>query len=109
MSDKCGKPVPVVGYDYWVVPYFTPVFRTIIICRFLLMLRTIYYDDREEADTHIGSLRFGSRVVGPLGTTIDPELDFEDSFDDATEDSQAEDDRGVVYSREPFFAGMEVA
>ncbi|KAF7324177.1 hypothetical protein MKEN_00640500 [Mycena kentingensis (nom. inval.)] len=38
-------------YDYWVVPYYTPVFRTIIICRFLLMLRAVYLDDGADSET----------------------------------------------------------
>ncbi|KAF8070104.1 hypothetical protein FPV67DRAFT_1754487 [Lyophyllum atratum] len=104
VSSTLWAPQPVVGYDYWVVPYYTPVFRTIIICRFLLMLRAIYYDEGNEVKSQIGSLRFArSRVVGTLGTTVDPSLDDEDV------DSQLrsyEDDEEIIYSKDPFATGL---
>ncbi|KAJ7467602.1 hypothetical protein FB451DRAFT_1258944 [Mycena latifolia] len=58
-------------YDYWVVPYYTPVFRTIIICRFLLMLRAVYFDVDAEADGTRTShwLHFASRVIGSIAST----------------------------------------
>ncbi|KAJ6584026.1 hypothetical protein DFH09DRAFT_265449 [Mycena vulgaris] len=85
-------------YDYWVVPYYTPVFRTIIICRFLLMLRAIYYDDLEADGTGIDhSLHFASRVIGSMGAPVDAAR-----FD---EDSDFEDE-DIVYSNDPLATGL---
>lgn len=101
-------PQPVVGYDYWVVPYYTPVFRTIIICRFLLMLRAIYYDEGNEVNPQLGSLHFASRVVGTLGTTVNP--DFDDEDDDSSEvGSTGEQGEKITYSKDPFATGLLVA
>ncbi|KAJ7135665.1 hypothetical protein C8R44DRAFT_768832 [Mycena epipterygia] len=90
-------------YDYWVVPYYTPVFRTIIICRFLLMLRAIYYDEGAEADrsadVQLESLRFASRVIGSMGAPVDATR-----FD---EDSDIEDE-DVVYSGDPLATGLRM-
>ncbi|KAG5729571.1 hypothetical protein E4T56_gene5163 [Termitomyces sp. T112] len=97
-------PQPVVGYDYWVVPYYTPVFRTIIICRFLLMLRSIYFDDSDEADPPLGSLHFASRAIGPLGTTVNDGFDYDNDESLSTTEGNGHD--GLTYSKEPFFAGM---
>ncbi|KAJ7487994.1 hypothetical protein FB451DRAFT_1226157, partial [Mycena latifolia] len=46
-------------------------FRTIIICRFLLMLRAVYYDVHTEADGMVisQSLHFASRVIGSMATS----------------------------------------
>ncbi|KAJ6571476.1 hypothetical protein B0H19DRAFT_1130071 [Mycena capillaripes] len=86
-------------YDYWVVPYYTPVFRTIIICRFLLMLRAVYYDEGADTKgTAIGSLHFASQVIGPLGAPVDAS-----SFD---EDNDFEDEESVVYAEDPLVAGL---
>ncbi|KAG6918292.1 hypothetical protein DXG01_015384 [Tephrocybe rancida] len=106
------KPQPVVGYDYWVVPYYTPV--TIIICRFLLMLRAIYYnDDDNDTGTQVLSMRFASGVVGPLGTTVDPDSDDDYNGNGDDEDDDDDDEsiprgniEGVVFSKDPFAAGM---
>ncbi|KAJ7216694.1 hypothetical protein C8J57DRAFT_1599963 [Mycena rebaudengoi] len=86
-------------YDYWVVPYYTPVFRTIIICRFLLMLKAVYYDDGADADSAVidHSIPFASQVIGPLGTPVDATL-----FD---EGSDIEDEVSV-YAEDPFVAGL---
>ncbi|KAF7362638.1 hypothetical protein MVEN_00612900 [Mycena venus] len=86
-------------YDYWVVPYYTPVFRTIIICRFLLMLRAVYYDDGADADSAVidHSIHFASQVIGPLGAPVDATL-----FD---EGSDIEDEESV-YAEDPFVAGL---
>ncbi|RDB26732.1 hypothetical protein Hypma_005392 [Hypsizygus marmoreus] len=100
-------PQPVVGYDYWVVPYYTPVFRTIIICRFLLMLRAIYYDEGNEPKSQLGSLHFASRVVGPLGTTVNPDFDDEDDVQRQSLDDGEQDE--ITYSKDPFAMGMMVA
>ncbi|KAJ6613158.1 hypothetical protein B0H10DRAFT_2222472 [Mycena sp. CBHHK59/15] len=90
-------------YDYWVVPYYTPVFRTIIICRFLLMLRAIYYDESREVpetDDPLGSLHFASRAIGSMGAPVDASH-FE-------EDVDIEDDEEVIYSRDPLATGLEL-
>ncbi|PPQ75249.1 hypothetical protein CVT26_014814 [Gymnopilus dilepis] len=89
-------------YDYWVVPYYTPVsFRTIIICRFLLMLRGIYYsNDADEAETPIGTLRFASKVIGPMGAPVDV------SRFDSQEGPEPWEDEDIVYSRDPLATGM---
>ncbi|KIJ44946.1 hypothetical protein M422DRAFT_251567 [Sphaerobolus stellatus SS14] len=89
-------PANVVGYNYWVVPYYTPVFRTIIICRFLLMLRTIYFFEDNDEKSHVASMKFASRVVGNLGTT----LDF-------AGEGEAEDD--IIYTRDPFTTGLTIS
>ncbi|KAJ7624869.1 hypothetical protein FB45DRAFT_88070 [Roridomyces roridus] len=92
-------------YDYWVVPYYTPVFRTIIICRFMLMLREVYFadlrigssananegsgvgtsDDGQSMHFRVsGTGTFASRVIGSMGGAVDAsqfdgdEYDFED-------------------------------
>ncbi|KAF9482963.1 hypothetical protein BDN70DRAFT_918751 [Pholiota conissans] len=104
-------PQAVVGYNYWVVPYYTPVFRTIIICRFLLTLRSIFQaDDEEDTEkSQIGSLRFASRVVGALGAPIEANpIRFADgssarSNDDFYDDDDEDD---IVYSRDPMAAGL---
>ncbi|KAJ7661142.1 hypothetical protein B0H17DRAFT_1337261 [Mycena rosella] len=86
-------------YDYWVVPYYTPVFRTIIICRFLLMLRAIYFDDKgEPGDSALNhSIHFASRVIGSMGAPVDATR-----FD---EDSDVEDE-DIVYSGDPLITGL---
>ncbi|KAG6815077.1 hypothetical protein H0H93_011038, partial [Arthromyces matolae] len=100
-------PQPVVGYDYWVVPYYTPVFRTIIICRFILSLRSIYFNDSDPDDTgtlaQAWSLRFASSVIGPLGATVDV-WDGDKTGDHCDHDFKTGDD--VVFSDEPFSAGL---
>ncbi|KAF8193222.1 hypothetical protein K438DRAFT_2017806 [Mycena galopus ATCC 62051] len=81
-------------YDYWVVPYYTPVFRTIIICRFLLMLRAVYYDD-DHGDDEEGPdqpIHFASRIIGPLGAPVDASL-----FDE-----EASEDEEFVYAGDPL-------
>ncbi|KAJ7842149.1 hypothetical protein B0H13DRAFT_1909955 [Mycena leptocephala] len=105
-------------YDYWVVPYYTPVyvpplhfkasaprlslarsFRTIIICRFLLMLRAVYYDEGADSDGTAmdQSIHFASRVIGPMGAPVDGSR-----FD---EDSDIEDEESV-YAEDPLVAGL---
>ncbi|KAJ7367377.1 hypothetical protein DFH08DRAFT_837340 [Mycena albidolilacea] len=85
-------------YDYWVVPYYTPVFRTIIICRFLLMLRAVYYDEgAETTGTAMDPIQFASRVIGPLGAPVDASL-----FDEANE----LEDEVSVYADDPLLAGL---
>ncbi|KAG6918244.1 hypothetical protein DXG01_015618 [Tephrocybe rancida] len=81
-------------------------FRTIIICRFLLMLRAIYYNDApdDEAETQVWSLRFASSVIGPLGTTIEPHANHDDA--EAGLEGKASSSDAVVFSRDPFFASM---
>ncbi|KAJ6476901.1 hypothetical protein C8R45DRAFT_1008192 [Mycena sanguinolenta] len=83
-------------YDYWVVPYFMPVFRTIIICRFLLILRAAYYpsDHEEEGSDH--SIYFASRIIGPLGAPVDATF-----FDDTSDE-----DEESLYVRETFAAEL---
>ncbi|KAF8969001.1 hypothetical protein BDZ97DRAFT_1915691 [Flammula alnicola] len=102
-------PQSVVGYDYWVVPYYTPVFRTIIICRFLLMLRSIFLgeEDDDSEKSRSGSLQFSSRVVGNLGAPI--EFNPIRFADGGSGDEQDEEDEDIVYSRDPFTAGMMAA
>ncbi|KAJ6565010.1 hypothetical protein DFH09DRAFT_474885 [Mycena vulgaris] len=79
-------------YDYWVVPYYTPVFRTIIICRFLLMLRAVYYDDLDAGGTGTEhTLHFASRVIGSMGAPVDA-AHFEDE--------------DIVYSNDPLATGL---
>jgi hypothetical protein len=98
-----------------VVPYYTPVyvfkiqcahrlnlahsFRTIIICRFLFMLKAVYYDDGADADSAVidHSIHFASQVIGPLGAPVDATL-----FD---EGSDIEDEVSV-YTEDPFVAGL---
>ncbi|KAF8186791.1 hypothetical protein BJ912DRAFT_1060064 [Pholiota molesta] len=97
-------PQAVVGYDYWVVPYYTPVFRTIIICRFLLTLRAIYQGGDEEEDnekSQIGTLRFASRVVGSLGAPVETNST---RFADGSEDDDYDEE--IMYSRDPLAAGL---
>ncbi|KAJ6544493.1 hypothetical protein B0H19DRAFT_1267754 [Mycena capillaripes] len=88
-------------YDYWVVPYYTPVFRTIIICRFLLMLRAVYYDESANSDGMVidQPIRFASRVIGPMGAPVDASR-----FD---EDSDIEDEESV-YAEDPLVAGLRM-
>ncbi|KAJ6571463.1 hypothetical protein B0H19DRAFT_1130027 [Mycena capillaripes] len=87
-------------YDYWVVPYYTPVFRTIIICRFLLMLRAVYYDEGAETkSTATGTLHFASRVIGPLGAPVDVST-FDEDYTDF------EDEESIVYAEDPLVAGL---
>ncbi|KAJ7266349.1 hypothetical protein C8J57DRAFT_1329859 [Mycena rebaudengoi] len=87
-------------YDYWVVPYYTPVFRTIIICRFLLMLRAVYDESAVSNGMAIDqSIRFASRVIGPMGAPVDAS-----SFD---EDSDIEDEESV-YAEDPLMAGLRM-
>jgi len=97
-------PESVIGYDYWVVPYYTPVFRTIIICRFLLTLRAIYFDDLagNGEDAPADSLRFASRVIGSMGATVDP-MQFGDIFET---DSLDQDEDIIMYSRDPLATGL---
>ncbi|KAJ7483781.1 hypothetical protein B0H11DRAFT_2193053, partial [Mycena galericulata] len=80
-------------YDYWVVPYYTPVFRTILICRFLTMLRAVYYDEGGDADKPVvdHSIRFASQVIGPMGAPVDTAL-FDDGNDMEDEESVYADD-----------------
>ncbi|GLB37022.1 hypothetical protein LshimejAT787_0400730 [Lyophyllum shimeji] len=100
-------PQPVVGYEYWVVPYYTPAFRTIIICRFLLSLRAIYYDEGNEVDTQLGSLHFTSRIVGTLGTTVNP--DFDDDDDDLSGPGSLGDlGEEIIFSKDPFATGLSL-
>jgi len=93
-------PQAVVGYDYWVVPYYTPVFRTIIICRFLLTLKTVYYDDVDHEESQVGSLKFAARVVGSMGAPVDVDpIRFADG-------NEENDDDEIIFSRDPFTTGM---
>ncbi|KAJ7751498.1 hypothetical protein DFH07DRAFT_960909 [Mycena maculata] len=87
-------------YDYWVVPYYTPVFRTILICRFLLMLRAIYYDeDADAGNTDMDhSIQFASRVIGRMGAPVDTSRFDDNDFED----------EDVVYSQDPLRAGLEI-
>ncbi|KAF9543835.1 hypothetical protein CPC08DRAFT_716638 [Agrocybe pediades] len=105
-------------YDYWVVPYYTPVFRTIIICRFLLVLRSVYYDTGHEDEKDgrqsypTSTLRFTSRVVGnmgaPLDSQFDPDMDMPwEEEDDERDESNRSD--GIVYSHDPLADGMRDA
>ncbi|KAK7046509.1 hypothetical protein R3P38DRAFT_3257848 [Favolaschia claudopus] len=87
-------------YDYWVVPYYTPVFRTIIICRFLLMLRAVYFDDEADSEKTMRSIHFASRVIGPLGAPVDASL-----FDDSS-DSMEEEEEQYFYAGDPLVAGL---
>jgi hypothetical protein len=90
-------------YDYWVVPYYTPVFRTIIICRFLLTLRSIYYDegsDEADAPDGSGSLRFTSKIIGTMGAPV------ESQFESHSGPEPWEDDEHIVYSRDPLATGL---
>ncbi|KAF9526805.1 hypothetical protein CPB83DRAFT_447713 [Crepidotus variabilis] len=95
-------PQPVVGYDYWVVPFYTPVFRTIIISRFILMLRAIHYNIDDGNEHYSTGLQFGSRVVGSLGAPVEP-LRF---VDGASADFDEEEDENIIFSNDPFAAGM---
>jgi len=97
-------PEAVIGYDYWVVPYYTPVFRTIIICRFLLALRDIHYQDIEDehGGNPVGSMQFRSRIVGSMGATLGT-LNFGNSEPDDEEEAE------TIYSNDPFTAGMMAA
>ncbi|KAJ7764026.1 hypothetical protein DFH07DRAFT_1017015 [Mycena maculata] len=94
------QPEFATRYDYWVVPYYTPVFRTILICRFLLMLRAIFYDeDGNAGNTDMNhSIQFASRVIGRMGAPVDTTR-----FDD--DDVEDED---IVYSQDPLRAGLEM-
>ncbi|KJA15539.1 hypothetical protein HYPSUDRAFT_48303 [Hypholoma sublateritium FD-334 SS-4] len=99
-------PEAVVGYTYWVVPYYTPVFRTIVICRFLLTLRSIYQGDDEDdyEKSQIGTLRFGSRVVGNMGASIDASpIRFADGSSGNDDDY---DDDEIMFARDPLAAGL---
>ncbi|KAJ7773877.1 hypothetical protein B0H16DRAFT_1510287, partial [Mycena metata] len=94
-------PAFATRYDYWVVPYYTPVFRTIIICRFLLMLRAVYYEEAgtDHPNTTVDEpIHFASRVIGPLGAPVDASR-----FDD---DLDIEEDEGVVYTDDPLLTGL---
>ncbi|KAF7289795.1 hypothetical protein MIND_01353700 [Mycena indigotica] len=116
-------PAFATRYDYWVVPYYTPVFRTIIICRFLLMLRGIYYDELDgkidgEA-THIASEQLvfarsrslASRIIGTMGAPVDASrfdgVDYEqdDEYDEWLDD-QDEDSLAGVKAKDPLAAGL---
>ncbi|KAF7350771.1 hypothetical protein MSAN_01638300 [Mycena sanguinolenta] len=83
-------------YDYWVVPYYTPVFRTIIICRFLVMLRAVYHtsDHEEEGSNH--SIHFASRIIGTMGAPMNATL-----FDEA-----GDEDEEPIYAGDPLVAGL---
>ncbi|KAJ7206847.1 hypothetical protein GGX14DRAFT_456935 [Mycena pura] len=102
-------PAFATRYDYWVVPYYTPVFRTIIICRFLLMLREVYFDELEGPIGEGGarttgmdnSIRFASRVVGTMGAPVDTSL-----FDGVGYEDTDEDERPTVYARDPLTTGL---
>ncbi|KAG6832872.1 hypothetical protein H0H87_012805 [Tephrocybe sp. NHM501043] len=68
------------------------------------MLRAIYYnEDGEENDTRIQTMRFASSVIGPMGTTVDPDFDGDDNPDSEQENDAVD---GIVFSRDPFSAGM---
>jgi len=77
-------------------------FRTIIICRFLLTLRAIYYDIDEEEKPHNASLKFASRFIGSLGAPVDPSS-FVEGMPRSTDE---EEDEEIIFSRDPFTAGM---
>ncbi|KAJ6477031.1 hypothetical protein C8R45DRAFT_1216809 [Mycena sanguinolenta] len=70
-------------YDYWVVPYFTPVLRTMIICRFLLKLRAAYYLTDHEAEGSDHSIYFASRIIGSLGVPVNATI-----FDEADDEDE---------------------
>ncbi|KAJ7053392.1 hypothetical protein C8F01DRAFT_1375270 [Mycena amicta] len=113
-------PAFATRYDYWVVPYYTPVFRTIIICRFLLMLRGIYYDELEgkgegaattAMDHTIAFARshsLASRVIGTMGAPLDASrFDGEDYEDDEwlADDSSADYD-AEAHVKDPLAVGL---
>lgn len=68
------------------------------------MLKSIYLDDSDEVDTPLGSLHFASRVIGPLGTTVNNE--FDDDCDEESLSTTEGNSDGIIYSKEPFSAGM---
>ncbi|KAG6865093.1 hypothetical protein C0991_005148, partial [Blastosporella zonata] len=65
-----------------------------------------------ENETQVLSMRFASSVIGPMGTTIDPNFDEDDydGEDDAEYESesarQGRRNDGVAFSKDPFSAGM---
>jgi hypothetical protein len=82
-------------------------FRTIIICRFLLALRDIRYQDIEDEPEAggggpVGSTQLRSRIVGSMGAPLGA-LDFGHSgSDDDEEEAEA------MYSNDPFAAGFKL-
>lgn len=76
------------------------------------MLRAVYYDEGngDDADAHLGSLKFGSRVVGSMGATVNP-IRFErgSTSDSSDYDEDYDDDSSIVYSNDPFAEGMKQA
>jgi hypothetical protein len=65
------------------------------------MLRAVYYDESADADgMEIDqSIRFASRVIGPMGAPVDASR-----FD---EDSDIEDEEDV-YAEDPLVAGLRM-
>ena len=79
-------------------------FRTIIICRFLLALRDIRYqdiDDKSEGNP-VGSAQLRSRIVGSVGATLGT-LNFANSEPDDEEEVE------TMYSNDPFATGLTAA
>lgn len=79
-------------------------FRTIIICRFLLALRDIYYpenaEDKAEGNS-VGSMHFRSRIVGSMGATLGTL-----NFGDVELNHEEEDNIETMYSSDPFAAAL---
>ncbi len=81
-------------------------FRTIVICRFLLTLRSIYQGEDEDdyEKSQIGTLRFGSRVLGNMGASIDTDpVRFADG---SSADYDDDEDDEIMIARDPLAAGL---
>ncbi|KAG6853065.1 hypothetical protein C0991_007135 [Blastosporella zonata] len=71
------------------------------------MLRAIYYNDADEAETQVWSLRFASSIIGPLGTTVESQIDEDDQDTKSGAEGSGMDE--VISSKDPFSAGMAVS
>ena len=76
-----------------------PRFRTIIICKFLLTLKTVYCDKVDEV-CQVGSLKFAARVVGSMSAPVDVDsIRFTDGNDENA-------NKEIIFSRDPFTTGI---
>ncbi|KAI0752823.1 hypothetical protein C8Q80DRAFT_1267308 [Daedaleopsis nitida] len=113
-----NKIADAVCLGFWVA--FSPVFTTIILSRFILALREIYYSDAEDeclgdyltlprSESRAGLVRnpsFSCRLIGNLGATVDACYDDHVDADASGPEHERMEER-PTFSSDPFATGLK--